>query len=80
MAEANGFVVNLFGKIFELFDRVYTEYGAWSLIIGAFIVYTIYRLILAPVVGGVVSAGQSDMVRKIRSDRSPKGVAGLEKR
>lgn len=59
----------MFSQVFLLFERVYTEFGAWSLLVGAFVVFTIYRLILAPIVGGGLRSGSSDTVKKIRNDR-----------
>lgn len=69
MTRSNNFVVNVFSQVLSLFDRVYTEFGAWSLLIGAFLVFTIYRLILAPIVGGGLRSGSSDTVKKVRKDK-----------
>lgn len=63
---------NMFNSIFVLYDRLYTHFGAWTYLIGAFIIYTVYRILLAPIVGGFVSAGRSDMAKKMRS-QSQKG-------
>ena len=66
MEQANNFVINLFLSIFSLFDNIYERFGAWSYLLGAFIVYTLYRYLLRPVLGGGV--GSSDTVRKIRKE------------
>ena len=79
MSAAIQMLIDIFDFLFEQVTRLYDSLGAWSFVIGAFTVYTIYRLLLAPVLGGAIRSGQSDMVRKIRSDNKPQAVTGLEK-
>lgn len=64
VSEILGILAQMFGDLFGLFDEVFTKLDAWGLVLGAFLVFTIYRLLLAPVVGGIVRSGQSDVVRK----------------
>lgn len=59
-------VNSLFIKIIQLFDRVFTSFGAWGFFFSAFIIFTSYRLLLRPIMGAYVSAGASDTVKKIR--------------
>lgn len=80
MVEAFNLLINMFTRLFDYLDVLFSKLGAWSYVLGFFLIYTIYRLILAPVLGGVVRAGQSDMVKKVRNKDSVQGVSGLEKR
>lgn len=64
VGEVLGILAQMFSDLFGLFDEVFTKLDAWGLLLGAFLVFTIYRLLLVPIVGGVVRAGQSDIVRK----------------
>lgn len=64
VGEILGVLAQMFSDLFGLFDEVFTKLDAWGLLLGAFLVFTIYRLLLVPVVGGIVRAGQSDVVRK----------------
>lgn len=69
----------MFTQIFALFDKVFSSFGASGLVLGAFIIWTIYRMLLAPVLGGLISAGTSDIVKKVREDgRGGQAVTGLE--
>lgn len=69
MGDAIGFVSRLFQYCFAIVERIFTEFNAWAIIFSAFIIYTLYRLLLRPIFGGLVSAGASDTVRKIRAKR-----------
>lgn len=80
MVEAFNLLINMFTRLFDYLDVLFSKLSAWSYVLGFFLIYTIYRLILAPVLGGVVRAGQSDMVKKVRNKDSVQGVSGLEKR
>lgn len=65
--------------VFDFMALIFDYLGAWTYIIGAFMIYTVYRVLLVPVIG----AGQSDMARKVvkgghnnssgKSDKSKKG-------
>lgn len=68
MERSNNFVLSIFGSVFELFDRVYSEFDAWGLVIGAVTVYTIYRFLLKPIVGGSLASGSSDKAKKNREE------------
>lgn len=80
MVEAFNLLINMFTRLFDYLDVLFSKLGAWSYVLGFFLIYTIYRLILAPVLGGVVRSGQSDMVKKVRNKEHAQGVSGLEKR
>lgn len=54
-------VATLFSKVIELFDRVFSELGAWQFFFGGFIIYLSYRFLLIPLFGG---GGSSDKARK----------------
>ena len=68
VGQALSILAQMFSDLFGLFDEVFTKLDAWGLLLGAFLVYTIYRLLLAPVLGGLISSGASDVVRYIRED------------
>ena len=77
-----GILSQMFASLLGLFNEVFTKLDAWGIVLGAFFVFTIYRLLLVPVLGGVVRAGQSDIVRRIhaneRGKRNVQVVSGLE--
>ena len=58
----------MFREIFVLVDKIFTAFDAWSMVIGAFTIYAIYRLLLIPVLGGSLKAGSSDNARKKGDD------------
>ena len=64
MEEVLVVLAEMFKKIFALVDKIYTSFNAWSLVVGAFTIYVIYRLLLVPVLGGALKSGSSDMARK----------------
>lgn len=68
VTEILSILAQMFGELLGLFDEVFTKLDAWGLLLGAFLVYTIYRLLLVPVVGGLIRSGQSDIVKKVRTD------------
>lgn len=82
VGEVLGILAQMFSDLFGLFDEVFTKLDAWGLLLGAFLVFTIYRLLLVPIVGGVISGGTSDVVRNIRENEKAKRnvqvVSGLE--
>lgn len=61
LADVNVVVVGMFGLIIDLFNRVYEEFGAYTYIFGAFIIYTMWRFLLSPIFGGQMG---SDKVKK----------------
>lgn len=80
MEEVLVVLAEMFKKIFALVDKVYTSFNAWSLVIGAFTIYTIYRLLLVPVMGSAINSGASDMVRSMKNKEQAQGVSGLERK
>lgn len=65
VTEAMNVVLVALNGVFEITDRVFDAFGAWGYILGAFIIITICRLLLFPIIGGVISTGQSDTVQRI---------------
>lgn len=61
MSDVMPSLTNMFLSIFDWFEKIYAHYGVWSILLGAFLIYTIYRLLLKPIVGG---SGSSDTARK----------------
>lgn len=84
VGEALGILAQMFSDLLGLYDEVFTELDAWGLLLGAFLVFTIYRLLLVPVVGGLIRGGASDVVRYVRDDaktvKNAQGVSGLERK
>lgn len=82
VSEALGILAQMFSDLLGLYDEVFTKLDAWGLLLGAFLVFTIFRLLLIPILGGVISGGTSDVVRYIREDtksvKNAQGVSGLE--
>lgn len=68
VGEVLGILAQMFSELLGLFDEVFTKLDAWGLLLGAFLVFTIYRLLLVPIVGGLIRSGQSDIVKKVRTD------------
>ena len=68
VGEILGILAQMFSDLFSMFDEVFTKLDAWGLLLGAFLVFTIYRLLLVPIVGGLIRSGQSDIVKKVRTD------------
>lgn len=83
VGEILAILAQMFSDLFGLYDEVFTKLDAWGLLFGAFLVFTIYRLLLVPVVGGLIRGGASDVVRYVRDDakigKNAQGVSGLEK-
>lgn len=83
VGEILAILAQMFSDLFGLYDEVFTKLDAWGLLLGAFLVFTIYRLLLVPVVGGLIRGGASDVVRYVRDDaktvKNAQGVSGLEK-
>lgn len=67
---------NMFVQLLALFERIFTELDGWAIWLGAFLIFTISRMLIVPILGGVISTGQSDIVKEIRkganSDKAKK--------
>lgn len=63
--------------VFGFFGTCMQLLGAWFYIFGAFLIFTIYRLLLKPLIGAAVSSGASDTVKSMKksssSNKSKKG-------
>lgn len=57
-------LTNMFVQLFNVLDTIYTYLGAWSILLGAMIVYTLVRMLIIPLLGGNLSGGASDTVQK----------------
>lgn len=66
VAQTMEICLSAISAVFNFMSYIFEELGAWSWILGAIIVYTIFRLLIVPIVGGVISAGQSDTVKAFR--------------
>ena len=53
-------------SVFDIMGYVFEQLGAWTWILGAITLYTIFRLLIVPVIGAAVSSGASDTVKKIK--------------
>lgn len=71
--EVIGTVAILFSECLNLFERVFTELGAWGFYLSAFVIFMLYRFLLRPIMGAYVSSGASDTVKKIRNKDKESG-------
>lgn len=62
--------MNMFSNLWNLVDRIFTQLGAWSYFLGAFIIFTLFRLVLKPIIGASVGIGASDTVRNFKKDKA----------
>lgn len=49
--------------VFDWMGYIFVQLDAWKYILGAFLIFTIFRLLLVPIVGGSLFGGSSDTVR-----------------
>lgn len=67
-------LINMVVDLFELTDVIFSSFDGWIYVIAAFTIYTIFRFLLFPLMGGRTIQMGSDIVK------SPDDVAtGLEK-
>lgn len=82
VGEVLNMLTGMFAQLLELTDRIFTELDGWSVVIGAFTIFTIYRLLIVPIGGSAISSGASDVVRRAKEDahvtNNPQAVTGLE--
>lgn len=64
-------VAGMFGEIINLFTRLFSSFGITDYLLGAFFIWTSYRFLLKPILGG--QTGSSDKVKKGRSSDSAGG-------
>lgn len=62
MTDVISVVTNMFTQIFSLFERLFTSFGITSYLLGGFFIWTAYRFLLKPIIGGGV--GSSDKARR----------------
>lgn len=60
-----GVVTDMFLQLFGLVDRLFEFFNITPFLLGFFFIYTVIRMLLQPVIGGVLSSGTSDMVHRI---------------
>lgn len=73
MLEAVQFVSYLLDRSVNIMERIFTELNGWGIVFSAFFTFVLYRFLLRPIMGGLVSASASDKVRKIRKDNKERG-------
>lgn len=59
VAEVLPTLANMFSSLITYCFQLYERLGALSLVFGAFMIYTIYRFILQPILGGGVSSDKA---------------------
>ena len=74
----NQIIVPTLLKVFEIAKILFDYFGAWSGIFGAFCVYTIYRFLLKPLLGGR-AIGDSDTTKRNSKNDEQLGVSNAEK-
>lgn len=74
----NQIIVPTLLKVFVFVKILFDYFGAWSWIFGAFCVYTIYRFLLKPLLGGRAIGDSNTTKRNSRNDEQL-GVSNSEK-
>lgn len=64
-------VAGMFTEILNLFTRLFSSFGITNYLLGGFFIWTAYRFLLKPILGG--QTGSSDKVKKGRSSSSTGG-------
>jgi len=52
---------------FTWMEYIFAQLDTGYWILGAFMIFSIYRLLIRPVIGSAVSSGASDTVRKLKN-------------
>lgn len=73
----NQIIVPTLLKVFEIVKILFDYFGAWSWIFGAFCIYTIYRFLLKPLLGGR-AIGDSDTTKRNSKNDEQLGVSTAE--
>lgn len=55
--------------VFGFMEYIFAQLGTGYWILGAFMIFSIYRLLIRPVIGSAVSSGASDTVKKMKKER-----------
>lgn len=66
LAQVMEMLANMISQVFSIFDMVFSAFDVWDLLLGALIIWTIYRLLLVPILGCALKGGSSDTVKKSR--------------
>lgn len=62
--------IDAISAAFDWLNYILVQLDAWKYILGAFLIFTIFRLLLVPLVGGVIGGGSSDTVRSRNANMS----------
>lgn len=65
--------------VFGWMEYVFFQLGVGFWLIGAFTIFSIFRLLIAPVIGAAISSGASDTVKKIRGKSGQNNQGGKGK-
>lgn len=71
VSEAMGLITKCTDSVFEWMRLIFLKYEAWGWVIGALGVFTVYRFLLKPFLGGSISLGDSGNY-KTRQNQSKK--------
>lgn len=58
-------LLGMFSSLFDILDDLFTSLGVWGLIFSLLSMYTAYRFLLKPILGG---SGSSDSVRRKKGE------------
>lgn len=64
----NQIIVPTLLEVFAITKMLFDFFGAWSWIFGAFCIYTIYRFLLKPLLGGKAIGGSNTGKRNSKDD------------
>lgn len=73
VAQAMNMCVQGVSAAFTWMEYIFAQLGTGYWILGAFMIFSIYRLLIRPVIGSAVSSGASDTVKKIKEKRKEDG-------
>lgn len=74
----NSVVLKGLFAVFEWMKDIFTVFDAWTWILGAFGVYTVYRFLLSPLLGGRQIPRDSDAGRETKTRQKTKNNGKIE--
>lgn len=67
VAQTMNICVQGISAVFAWMEYIFMQLGTGFWIIGAFMIFSIFRLLINPVIGSAVSSGASDTVKKMKN-------------
>lgn len=79
MSEGFSIVLKAIEGCWETFFKINDSLPLVVVIVSLFTIWSVYRFLLAPIFGGLLSAGASDMVHALRGDNKSVNVTTTRK-